>query len=112
MRYFINEAERKASRSSCYLEFQKGRYHGECWLRDSISISDEEWDSLGLSELVAGVIEDFDRCGITVVTKEQWGEIVKRSKEDGPQQREAIAEAVPWAEACFREYDVFTILGI
>ena len=39
MKYFVDETERKASGSTCYLEWQKGYHHDECWLSDSTFIS-------------------------------------------------------------------------
>lgn len=112
MKYFITEEERKASGSTCYFEFLKGRYHDKCWLPNSISISDELWDEVGLSKLFSDVIEDFAYFGITVVNKHQWGEIVKNSKGSDPIIEDAIAELIPWVKDCFKEYVVFTILGI
>ncbi len=112
MKYFVNEADRKASHSSCYFEFQKGHYHDECWLQDSISISDELWDKFNLSELICSVIGDFNYFGITVVTKNQWNKIVKNSRGAGLDWEDAIAEVIPWANDCFEEYEVFTIVGL
>lgn len=69
MKYFLNEAERKASQSTCYFEFQKGYYHDQCWLQDSISISDELWDELRLTELISGVIRKFDYYGKMIIER-------------------------------------------
>lgn len=112
MKYFVNETDRKASHSTCYFEFQKGRYHEKHWLPDSVSIRDEVWDELNLSALICSVIKDFDYFGITIVTKAQWSQIVENSKKAGTQWEAVIAQLVPWANACFEEQDVFTILGI
>lgn len=112
MKYFVNEEERKSSHSTCYFEFQKGYYHDKCWLEDSISIHDELWNKFNLSELISGVIENFDYYGTTVVTKSQWNTIVKNSKEADPVWEDIIAEVIPWADHCFEEYEAFTILGM
>ena len=112
MKYFVNEAERKASHSSCYFEFQKGQYHGACWLQDSISIRDALWDKFKLSELIGGVIGDFAYFGITIVTKKQWNQIVQNSRKAGSDWEDIITEAIPWANDCFEKHEVFTILGI
>jgi len=112
MKYFVDEKQRKASQSSCYFEFQKGYYHDECWLPDSISISDTLWDEYGLSDLIGSVIKEFDYYYMTTVTKAQWDEIVKSSQKPGTLWGEIIGEAAPWVAECFKEYDVFTIMGI
>lgn len=112
MKFFLNEEKRQASHSTCYFEFQKGRYKDKCWLPDSISISDTLWDKYNLSNLISSVIKDFDYYGITTVTKNQWDEIIKLSQESGEVCGEVIAEAIPWANECYEKYDVFTILGM
>ena len=112
MKYFIDEDQRKASHSSCYLEFQQGQYHDKCWLDTSISISDEVWNSRHVSDLILEVIPEFDFYGITIVTKVQWDNILTKSQSDGCTCKEIIAEAVPWAAKCFETHDVFTIIGM
>lgn len=112
MKYFVNEEKRKASHSTCYFEFQKGYYRNKCWLPDSISISDTLWDEYHLSDLFGCVIKKFDYYGKTIVTKEQWDEILKLSQESGKIWGEVIAEAIPWVNECFKKYDVFTIMGM
>lgn len=112
MKYFVNEAVRKASHSTCYFEFQKGYNHDKCWLQDSISISADLWDEFDLSTLIGGIIGDFDYFGITVVTKNQWDKIVENSRDAGSNWENIIAEAIPWVNDCFEEYDVFTIMGM
>ena len=112
MKYFVSEEERRASHSTCYFEFQQGYYHDQCWLPDSISISDTLWDELDLSVLFARVMEGFAYFGITAVTKAQWNDIVRLSQESPSSWHEVIAEASPWADRCFKDHEVFTILGI
>ena len=46
MNYFCTESERKASHSTCYLEFQKGKYKGKHWLEDSIFLHDDIFKEL------------------------------------------------------------------
>lgn len=111
MKYFITEAERKATHSSCYFEFQKGRYQEKCWREDSVSLSDDLWDELHLSDLFGEVLPDFNYCGVTAVSREEWDKILIRA-EEVPQWREIIFEFSPWAEKCFETYDVFSILGL
>ena len=67
----MDEEKRKASHSTCYFEFQKGYYHGKCWLPDSINISDSLWNEYHLSDLIACVIKNVDYYGTTIVTKNQ-----------------------------------------
>lgn len=111
MNFFVTEEQHKASHSSCYFEFQKGHYHDKCWLPDSISIHDDLWEKYQLSDLIAQVIKEFDCYGITVVGKAQWKKIVELSQEAATWQA-VIADAAPWVDACFKEHDVFTILGL
>ena len=112
MKFFVDEEKRKASHSTCYFEFQKGYYHGKCWLPDSINISDSLWNEYHLSDLIACVIKNFDYYGTTIVTKKQWDEIIKLSQESGTIFWEVIADATRRVNECFKKYDVFTILGM
>lgn len=112
MVYFVDQEERKASDSTFYLEFQKGNYHGKCWLQDSLNIGGDLWDQYHLSELIRSVIAGFDYYGITVVTRDQWKAIVKTAQNANPTWAAIIAEATPWVDNCFTEYDEFTILGV
>lgn len=112
MKYFINEAERKASGSTCYLEFQKGKYHDECWLPDSISIADDLFDDLKLYEIIKAVVPVFDYYGLTEIARNNWDRIVKQAATIGGKTEEAISEANEWAIAAYSEYPVITICGI
>lgn len=112
MIFFVNEDQRKTSGSTCYLEFQKGNYNDKCWLPDSISIYCELWDEHNLSDLFTHVVKDFDYFGTTKISKKQWKEIVKLSKESHQIWQEIIAEADLWVKECFKEYDIFTIIGM
>lgn len=112
MNFFVDAERREASHSTCYFEFIKGRYKGKCWLPNSISIRDYLWDEYNLSELIRQVVKEFDYCGITIVTKEQWNEIVKISRKNGGVWKAVIEEAVPWANDCFKKHNEFSIFGI
>ncbi len=112
MKYFVNEAERKASGSSCYFEFQKGKYHDKCWLSDSLSIHMELFDELKLYDLISSVIPSFDYYGLTEIDWDDWNKIVKQSHLAGRKAEEAICEANQWALACFSEVPIITICGI
>lgn len=111
MCYFVTEAERKASASSCYFEFQKGKYHGKCWKSDSLCLRDTTFDALNLSEIF-GAATRFAYFGITEVTQAQWRAILETAHAVGGECEAAVSELSAWAEENFRTHDVFTICGI
>ena len=111
MEYLVTESQRKASRSTCYIEFQKGQYHG-CWQEDSVSLHDDLWTQNHLSVLFGRVLPDFDFYGITTVNAAQWEELHRLAQEGSPGQKAILDELSPWAEDCFREQEVFTIIGM
>lgn len=111
MCFFIDEEQRKKSHGTCYFELQKGRYNGKCWLSDSINIHADLWDEYHLSDLFRHVIKEFAYYGITAVTKQQWNEIVRISQKND-MWKSVIDEADLWVNNCFKEHDVFTILGL
>ena len=112
MRYFVNEKERKASGSTCYFEFQKGKFRNKYWLNDSICIHADLFDELRLFKLFADVLGGFDYYSPTnLIEKSQWDKIIEKSKEN-EQWKSVIEELTPWAEECFRKHKYFTICGI
>ncbi len=111
MEYLVTEARRKASRSTCYIEFQKGQYHG-CRQEDSVSLHDDLWTQNHLSVLFGRVLPDFDFYGITTVNAAQWEELLGLVRECEPGQGAILAELAPWVEDCFRKHEVFTIIGM
>lgn len=112
MKYFVTETKRKASNSTCFFEFQKGYYHDQYWLQDSINISDDLWDEFNLSELIGNVNKDFNYYGITVITKNQWNKIINNSQKTDSAWKDVIAEAIPWVNDCFEKNEVFSIIGM
>ena len=115
MKYFLNEVERKASNSTCYHEFVKGEWdENACvfWNNDSLNIHDDLLTSLGLDALILSIVDDYDPVGETKISKEQWRKIYAKAEKIGGNLLEAIHEVVPWAEANFRQHEVFTILGV
>ena len=110
MNYFVTETERRASRSSCYFEFQRGRYQDKCWLADSLSLQDSIWEKFDLSSLFSRIIPKFDYYGLTEVNPAQWAALLALSA--SPAQREILLELAPWAADCFASEEVFTIIGI
>lgn len=112
MKYFVNEKERKQSNTTCYFEFQKGKYNGKCWRDDSVCISDGLWDEYGLSELLEKVVPDFDYYGTTEINRAQWNEIVRESKDMQSKCACVIDDVAEWVENCLKTYVCFTILGM
>ena len=111
MKYFCTETERKASKSTCYFEFQKGRHKGKHWLKDSISIHDDLLSD-EIYQVFVVAISQFDPFGITEVTKEQWQQVKSRAELVGGEALVAITEMEDWVVECFEEEEVFTICGI
>ena len=111
MRYFLNEAQRKATEGTCYFEFQKGKFKNKFWLKDSLYLYADTFDSLMLYELFSNSIESFFYYAPTEVNKEQWEKLVAKSKEN-EQWEDVIEELCPWVEKCFSEHRCFTICGI
>ena len=96
MKYFVDETERKASGSTCYLEWQKGYHHDECWLSDSINIDGYLWDKAALTQFMHQVIKSFDYYDSNVISKKQWEEIVTLSQTANLLCKDIITEAIPW----------------
>ena len=112
MNYFLSENERKASGSTCYFEFQKGKYANRHWLKDSLCLHADLFEELSLLQLFVASLGAFDSYAPTnIVEKAQWHKIVEASKEN-EYWRLAVEELRPWAEECFAEHTCFTICGI
>ncbi len=112
MNYFCTEQERKASHSTCYLEFQKGSFQGECWLSDSISLHIDIFDGLKLYQLFRKAIPEFDFYGITEVTLDEWEKLKEFALEQGEEVQKVIEELSMWVLDCFETEKIFTICGI
>ncbi len=111
MTYFSSEQERKESRSTCYFEFQKGKFKNKFWLNKSLYLHGDVFDTFKLSNLFSSAIENFSYYAITEVSKEQWISLVKKSQEN-EQWKNIIEELMPWVEECFIVHECFTICGI
>lgn len=111
MKYFIDEKQRKESGSTCYFEFQRGKYDEKCWKEDSLNISDEDFHKL-LADIFLEVIPDFDYFGITEVNFEQWERIKGILSEKGGEHKEILTESEPWVCENFKDFDVFTVWGM
>lgn len=112
MKYFVNEDERKASGSTCFFEFQKGKYHNKCWLPDSISIDMDIFDDLKLYELIKSIVPNFDYYGLTEINANEWEKILSTAHSIGGKTEKVIQEANEWATTAFSEFPVITICGI
>ena len=115
MKYFVTEKERKEYGSSCFHEFQKGGWderNPEFWKEDSVCIHDDIMCELAFGSLIQKVIPEYDPFGITMITRARWKKIVDAASEMGGDIAVLVDEADVWAQETFREYGLFTILGI
>ncbi len=111
MKYFLDERQRKASGSTCYFEFQKGKFRNKFWLKDSLYLHVDTFDSLNLCELFSNSIENFYYYAPTEVSKEQWEGVIAKSK-GNEHWMDVVEGLTPWAEECFIKHKCFTICGI
>ena len=110
MKYFIYEHERK---NTVDHEFQKGHFDGHTFGKsDSIFLSDDCLFTIGMLGFFKSVIPCYNDHSEFEIGRELWGRIVKKAQEVGGEVPECISEADKWAEETFREYDVFTIIGV
>ena len=111
MKYFCTETERKASKSTCYFEFQKGRHTGKHWLEDSLCIHDDLLNDAFYQVLVSA-IPKLDPFGVTEVSPEQWQQVKSKAETVGGEVLVAVMELNEWVEKCFENEAIFTICGI
>lgn len=109
MKYCCTNNERQGS---CYFEFQKGRFSEEFWRDDSLYLTDDDFNTLGLYEIFISVLPSFDYYGITEVTREQWEQIVKSARKTGGEVEQAIEEIHCWVQRSFQKEQVLTVLGV
>ena len=112
MKYFCTETQRKASGSTCYLEFQKGQHKDKFWLNDSLNLRDDIFNKLSLHLLFVQAVPNFDHWGLTKVSKPQWDKLKQIAHVAGGELEKVIAELMPWADECFQNESCFTICGI
>lgn len=112
MKFFVSEKERKASATTCYFEFQKGKYHGKCWESDSVSIRDSVWDEYELSDLFERAVPDFDYFGVTEISPAEWNEILNICKTENPKGACVVEDVREWVAECFQNFKCFTICGM
>ena len=109
MKYLITKEEQSLSGSTCYFEFQKGKFKDH-WLNTSLYIHQEIFDELELFCLFSFAVS-FNYFGPTEIGKEQWNEISKKANSK-PHWKAFTEELTPWVKACFLEDRCFTICGI
>lgn len=109
MRYFYTESERT---DTCYFEFQKGDWSEQSyWKPDSLLMEELDYENC-FYDVVVSVVPDHDLCGVTTITAEQWVVIREKAAKMGGHTLAAVMEADGWVQECFRDYDVFTIIGM
>ncbi len=110
MKYFVHDSERK---NTVYHEFQKGKFDGHTfWKNDSISLSDDIFFTLGIGNLFADVIPNYNPYEEFEIDNELWNSIMLKAQEIGGEVLTCILEADEWAKNTFLEYGVFTILDL
>lgn len=101
-----------ARQGSCYFEFQKGRFLGEFWQDDSLYLSDDIFEALGLYHVFVEILPFFDHYGINEITKEQWRHLTRAAGKRGGAVKEAVEEIDCWFQSDLGDVTVLTVLGI
>lgn len=109
--YFYNAAQRKATGSTEFVEFQRGR-HRTFWLERSIYLHAELFENLGLWELFSKNLPHFDYFSITEVTPAQYEILKAAAMAQGGEVAALFLELDYWVQDCFFTENVFTICGI
>ena len=113
VKYFLTESERRATESTLFFEFQKGKYSGECWKEDSLCLRANVFDRLGLYRLFAEAIPGFDYYNMkNAVNRESWERLRNLAFALDGEVRDLMTELSAWVEACFSEEEVFNVCGI
>ena len=112
MRFFITEEDRKRSGSSEYIEFQKGRYDGECWHIDSISMAEQTFYDMKLRRFVSSVLPQFDYYGLTQVTSSEFEKLKNEAPLFSNEAAECMNELSAWIGDSKEDDVVFTICGM
>lgn len=112
MKYFLTEEQRRESHSTCYFEFQRGNHNGEFWKKDSLSLHDDIFGGMELDRIFKEAAPDFDYFGTSVIGIEEWEKIKAALSQGGKEHRELLAELEPWVTDNFKNYDVFSVVGM
>ena len=109
-KYFITEQGR---RTTLYHEFYKGKWDEKTfWKEDSLLLRDEIMHRTGFVSILEELVCDYNYYGSTEIDRKQWNAIRKIACDTGSELQQVILELEPWIEENFKEYAVFTILGI
>lgn len=109
--YFYTSAQRKATGSTEFVEFQRG-HHRTFWLERSIYLHAELFENLGLWELFSKNLPHFDYFSITEVTPAQYEILKAAAMAQGGEVAALFLELDYWVQDCFFTENVFTICGI
>ena len=110
MKYFVKLQE---CEGTCYHEFYKGKWDEKTfWKSDSLYLHDEILFIVNIESLFVEVAPDYNPFNETEINRDQWGKICKMAETVGGEVAEAIKEADMWVRETFKEYELFTILGI
>lgn len=113
-KYFITEQEREQGRrATLYHEFYKGKWDEKTfWKEDSLLLRDEIMHRTGFVGILEELVCDYNYYGSTEIDQRQWNAIRKVACDTGSELQQVILELEPWMVENFKEYAVFTILGI
>lgn len=112
MRFFVTEEDRKRSGSSEYIEFQKGRYDGECWHIDSISMPEQTFYDMKLRRFFSSILPQFDYYGLTQVTSSEFEKLKAEASSFSHEAAECMNELSDWIGDSADNDVVFTICGM
>lgn len=114
MRFFVTEDERKSSGSTAFIEFQKGKWDGECWHINSICMDEDVFYELHLRRLFSMTLPQFDYYGITQVSGADFKGVLEASKsfEDNPDAAVCMNELQSWIGDGEDDEILFTICGM
>ena len=77
-----------------------------------MNIHEDNMDTLQLYTLISKVVPYYNYYGETRIDENQWKEIYLLAKKQSGELFCAIREVSTWVEENFKEYSVFTILGL
>lgn len=112
MRYLITEEDRKRTGSSEFIEFQRGKYDGQCWHIDSVYIAEEMFYEMKLRRFFSSVLPQFDYYGLTQVNADEFDELKKAAPGFSNEAAECMQELADWIGEAGSEDVVFTICGM
>ena len=112
MRYLITEEDRKRTGSSEFIEFQRGKYDGQCWHIDSVYIAEETFYDLKLRRFFSSVLPQFDYYGLTQVNADEFKKLKKAAPGFSNEAAEYMQELAGWIGDGESSDVVFTICGM